>query len=60
VADNGVGMPADFRLQNARSFGLQVVDALIQQLRADLSVDTGEGGTAFRFRWKAVSIPDIV
>jgi PAS domain S-box-containing protein len=51
VADNGVGLPADFRMGNSRTLGLQVIATLIRQLGAELSV-TGEGGTAFTFSWK--------
>ncbi len=51
VADNGVGLPADFRLENSRTLGLQVVGTLIHQIGATLFV-TGEGGATFRFVWK--------
>jgi two-component sensor histidine kinase len=54
VADNGSGLPADFRLEKARSLGLQVVDTLIRQLRANLSIEAPSGGGAsFCFGWKA-------
>jgi two-component sensor histidine kinase len=54
VADNGIGLPADFRLESARSLGLQVVETLIYQLRANLSIaGTGGGGATFRFGWQA-------
>jgi two-component sensor histidine kinase len=59
VADNGIGLPADFQLKESRSLGLQVVRTLIRQLRADLSV-TGDAGAAFRFGWKlpaAIPVP---
>jgi DNA-binding response OmpR family regulator len=58
VADNGVGLPADFQLQAVRTLGLQLVRTLIQQLRADLflgaagTAGTANGGAAFRFGWK--------
>jgi len=51
ATDNGVGLPAGFRLEECRSLGLQVVRTLILQIRADLCV-TAEAGTAFRFSWK--------
>jgi two-component sensor histidine kinase len=50
IADNGMGLPADYRLDNGRSLGLKVVNTLIRQLRADLFV-SGEGGALFRFGW---------
>jgi PAS domain S-box-containing protein len=55
VADNGIGMPPDFQLEKAPSLGLQVVDTLIRQLRAELAVEAGVGatGASFRFSWKA-------
>jgi PAS domain S-box-containing protein len=51
VADNGVGLPADFRMEQGRSLGVQLIRALIGQLGADLSV-TADGGAAFRFGWR--------
>ena len=51
VADNGAGLPAGFRTEDSRSLGLQVVQTLISQLRADLVIK-GEGGASFSFRWK--------
>lgn len=50
VSDNGVGFPPDFRWEDGQSLGLQVIRALIHQLRAKLSV-SGDGGAAFRFSW---------
>jgi two-component sensor histidine kinase len=46
VADNGVGLPADFQLEKSNSVGLHVVNILNRQLRAELLV-TGEGGAKF-------------
>jgi DNA-binding response OmpR family regulator len=51
VADNGIGLHADFRWEKARSLGLNLIRMLVQQLRADLAV-TGDGGAAFRLSWK--------
>jgi PAS domain S-box-containing protein len=51
VADDGNGLPAGFRLEDARSLGLLVVRTLIQQLRADVLV-TSDAGAMFRFGWK--------
>jgi PAS domain S-box-containing protein len=51
VSDNGVGLPVDFRLEQCQTLGLQVVRTLIRQLRADLSVTSGDGAT-FTFAWK--------
>jgi len=51
VEDDGVGLPENFSARNRESLGLQVVDALIHQLRAVLHV-ASEGGAHFRFRWR--------
>jgi two-component sensor histidine kinase len=51
ISDNGVGIPADFRWQESRSLGLQIVHTLVAQLHADLEV-TRQGGTTYCLRWK--------
>jgi two-component sensor histidine kinase len=45
VADNGVGFPdhADFR--NTKSFGLQLVNTLVDQLDGEISLTTNPGTT---------------
>lgn len=47
VADDGRGLPEGFDWKRADSLGLQLVDALCQQLKATLTVD-GRGGARFR------------
>jgi two-component sensor histidine kinase len=54
VADNGVGLPPDFRLENSKSVGLNVVNILNHQLRGELLV-TGEGGAKFTL---IIRLPD--
>jgi two-component sensor histidine kinase len=54
VADNGIGLPGDFRIDTGKSFGMQILDALRNQLRAECFW-TGEGGTTFRLVWKSRS-----
>lgn len=51
VADDGMGLRADFDLENTGSMGLQVVRSLIFQLRAELVV-TRDAGTKFKIGWK--------
>jgi len=51
IGDDGIGIPADFRWEESRSLGLQVVHTLVAQLHADLEVK-GEGGTTYCLRWK--------
>ncbi|MDZ7794808.1 MAG: histidine kinase dimerization/phosphoacceptor domain -containing protein [Spirochaetia bacterium] len=56
VEDNGVGMPADFSLQEADSLGLVLVDALIKQLRGELKISKSTGvpsGTRFEILFEA-------
>ena len=55
VADDGIGFPADFRWQDSRSLGLKVVQTLVKQLRATLTV-SGEGGGTFRFGWQPAAM----
>jgi two-component sensor histidine kinase len=43
VADNGVGLPADFDLRQARSLGLQLVSDLVGQLQGRLEIGRGPG-----------------
>jgi PAS domain S-box-containing protein len=59
LADNGIGLPAGFRLEDTRSLGLEVVRTLIRQLGADLTIN-GEGGAAFRLNWKLPRAASIV
>jgi PAS domain S-box-containing protein len=47
ISDDGIGLPAGFDYQNTESLGLQLVNALTQQLHGSLVVDTAKG-TAFR------------
>lgn len=43
VADNGVGLPSDTRLETAESLGLLLVVSLIRQLNGRLSLGSGPG-----------------
>lgn len=48
VRDDGEGFPKDFDIANARTMGLRVVTALVQQMSADLRVGRPPaGGTEF-------------
>jgi two-component sensor histidine kinase len=49
VADNGVGLPADFDFRNTHSLGLQLVHMLIKQLRGELELHH-DGGVSFVVR----------
>ncbi|MGO8745007.1 MAG: PAS domain S-box protein [Thermoguttaceae bacterium] len=43
VADNGVGLPADFDLRQLRSLGLQLVSDLVGQLQGRMEIERGPG-----------------
>jgi two-component sensor histidine kinase/HAMP domain-containing protein len=47
VADNGVGIPADFDIRNATSLGLQLVNSLVGQLDGKMELERSNG-TEFR------------
>ena len=40
VADNGVGLPADFATRRTQSLGLQLVDDLAVQMQGTLGIDS--------------------
>jgi PAS domain S-box-containing protein len=43
VTDNGVGLPADFNLNQLQSLGLQLVSDLVTQLNGTLAIGPGPG-----------------
>jgi two-component sensor histidine kinase len=53
VSDNGVGMPGDVDWGNAKSFGLDLVCALVDQLDGQMEI-RGVNGTDVRIRFKEV------
>jgi two-component sensor histidine kinase/DNA-binding response OmpR family regulator len=52
VADDGVGLPANFDVRHATSLGLQLVNALVSQLDGTLEVHSN-GGAIFRITFGA-------
>jgi PAS domain S-box-containing protein len=52
VADNGVGLPGSFNVEDTRSLGLQLVCTLAEQLDGDLRIERGQG-TAFCLEFDA-------
>ena len=54
VADTGPGLPADFDLDAATTMGMTLVRALANQLKADLTVESGEGAR-FRVEFEELS-----
>ena len=55
VKDNGVGLPANFDLDQTESFGLQLIQILTGQLKGKLTYN-GENGTEWRIRFPAEDI----
>lgn len=54
IADDGIGMPEGFSIENCKSMGLQIVQILVKQIEGQLTI-TGNGGTCF-----AISFPKAV
>ncbi|UIJ37976.1 response regulator [Desulfobaculum bizertense] len=40
VADNGVGLPENFDIQQAESLGMQLISSLVQQLGGEIRIDS--------------------
>ena len=47
VSDNGIGLPENFRIEDSKSLGLQLITILIDQLGGQSSNLKGENGTEF-------------
>jgi len=47
VRDKGIGFPEDIDFRNTKSFGMQVVNDLVEQLRGTIELDR-KGGTTFK------------
>lgn len=45
VADSGVGIPSHLDFRNTRSFGLQLVNTLVEQLNGSIELVRGQGTT---------------
>ena len=52
VADDGTGFPAGTDFRDTPSFGLQLVNTLVEQLGGGIVLETGKG-TAFTVRFPA-------
>jgi len=51
IKDNGVGLPADFNPQKAKSLGLRLVDGLVKQIKGAWEYKT-ENGSLFQIRFE--------
>ena len=43
IKDNGIGLPADFVIEDAESLGLQLVSTLVEQLDGELQLERADG-----------------
>jgi len=50
TSDNGIGLPKKFRLRQTKSLGLQLVQALTNQLKGSIKIDRRKG-TRFRIKF---------
>lgn len=51
VSDDGIGLPEDFNLDESKTFGLSIVNALTKQINGELSLHSNNG-TTFNIRFK--------
>ncbi|KKG12059.1 histidine kinase dimerization/phosphoacceptor domain -containing protein [Methanosarcina sp. 2.H.A.1B.4] len=51
VSDDGVGMPENIDFRNTPSLGLQLVNALVEQINGSIELEKGVG-TGFRIKFK--------
>jgi PAS domain S-box-containing protein len=51
VADNGLGLPADFNLDSSNSLGMQLVNSLVNQLDGSIEIERTKG-TEFKIKFK--------
>jgi len=59
VRDDGVGLPQDFNLNKNESLGLYLVQALVEQLEAELVVESDKDerkGSSFLISFEAQSL----
>jgi two-component sensor histidine kinase len=47
IADDGIGLPSDFRQQTGSSLGMDLIDSLCQQLDATHRLESSDEGTHF-------------
>lgn len=48
IEDDGIGLPAPFGSEETRGLGTMIINSLSKQIRANVSVESGPGGTAFQ------------
>lgn len=50
ISDNGIGLPPDWTIYQSGSLGMQIVDALVSQLKGSLNFES-QAGTRFTIRF---------
>ncbi len=50
-SDDGIGMPATFQWETAKSLGLRIVKILSKQIDGQLTIESGPGGTRFELQF---------
>jgi PAS domain S-box-containing protein len=40
ISDNGIGLPKSFKIEDSKTFGLQLVDTLVKQIKGDLEISS--------------------
>jgi PAS domain S-box-containing protein len=51
VSDNGIGLPENFTIETARSFGMQLISVLVKQLGGSMSI-SNDNGITYTIRFK--------
>ena len=51
IRDNGIGLPEGFTVESSESLGMQLIQALTNQLEGDLRVQNSSGGTRFEIEF---------
>lgn len=59
VADDGVGLPENFEMDNRDTLGMQLVSSLIEQLEGEMVLDKTVG-TAFKMKFKDLEYPERI
>jgi PAS domain S-box-containing protein len=59
IADDGVGLPEDFNLDDGRSLGKNIIKILSEQLEARIQLYSKGNGTTFALNFEAQKTPSI-
>ncbi len=59
VSDDGIGLPEELDIEDPKSFGLNLVSLLTQQLRGDITLDRS-AGTRYHIRLRRAELRDFL